>query len=160
MSMDFELKISAKDMSRFLLRFNYTRVSGILGILLGVASLVGLAVRWGAWTDNQKIMLVVIAFLFLMFQPFMLIRKAKAQIAQSEGQEPLLCHINEEEISVSQGEASSNCPWKDVRKVVYGKSVVYVFTSAIHATIITEEACGDRFEELVTFLKEKKRKWR
>lgn len=157
MSMDFELKISTRDMSRFLLRFNYTRLSGILGILLGVASLVGLAVRWGAWTDNQKIMLVVIAFLFLIFQPFMLVRKAKAQIAQSEGQEPLLCHIDDDEISVSQGEASSSCLWKDVRKVVYGKSAVYVFTSAIHATIITEEACGDRFEELVTFLKGKKK---
>lgn len=142
-------------MSRFLLRFNYTRMSGILGILLGVASLVGLAVRWGAWTDNQKIMLVVIAFLFLIFQPFMLTKKAKAQLAQSEGQEPLLCHIDDEEISVSQGEASSRCLWKDVRKVVYGKGAVYVFTSAIHATIITKEACGDRFEELVTFLKGK-----
>ena len=155
MSMDFELKISAKDMSRFLLRFNYTRLSGISGVLLGVASLVALAVRWGAWTDNQKIMLVVIAFLFLIFQPFMLIKKAKAQMAQSKDQEPLMCHIDEEEISVSQGEASSSCPWKDVRKVVYGKSAVYVFTSAIHATIITEEACGERFGELVTFLKGK-----
>lgn len=158
MSMDFELKISAKDMSKFLLRFNYTKISGILGILLGAASLAALVVRWGAWSDNQKIMLVVIAFLFLVFQPVLLIRKGKAQWAQTEEQEPLLCHIDEEQISVTQGEAASACPWSNVRKIIYGKGVVYVFTSAIHATIITEASCEGRFDELVAFLKEKKRR--
>ena len=70
MTMDFELKVSAKDMSKFLLRFNYAKLSGVLGILLGLASLAALVIRWGAWSDNQKIMLVVIAFLFLVFQFF------------------------------------------------------------------------------------------
>lgn len=156
MSIEFELKVKAKDMSRFLLRCNYTRISGILGILLGVASLAALAVQWAAWNDNQKIMLVVIAVLFLVFQPLMLVKKGRAQAAQMEQQDALLCRIDEDKISVSQGETVSECPWKQVRKIVYGKHVVYVFTTAIHATIITEEACGDYFQELVTFLKEKK----
>ena len=95
MTMDFELKVSAKDMSKFLLRFNYAKLSGVLGILLGLASLAALVIRWGAWSDNQKIMLVVIAFLFLVFQPFLLIRKGKAQVARAEEQEPLICHIDE-----------------------------------------------------------------
>lgn len=157
MSMDFELKIDKKDMSRFLLRFNYTKLSGILGILLGVASLVALGIRWGGWTGNQKIMLVVIAFLFLVFQPLMLVKKAKAQVAQMDTGEPLMCHIDEKHISVSMGEESSGCEWNNIRKVVYGKDVVYVFTSAIHATIVTRKACGDRFDELVSFLKGRKK---
>lgn len=157
MSMKFDLKVNAKDMSKFLLRFNYTKLSGVLGLFLGAASLVALGVRWAMWTDNQKIMLVVIAFLFLVFQPLLLVRKGKAQVARMEHQEALVCHIDEEQISVSQGEATSSCLWKDIRKIVYGKEVIYVFTTTIHATIITKEACGDRFEELVKFLKEKKR---
>ena len=103
-------------------------------------------------------MLVVIAFLFLVFQPFLLIRKGKAQVARAEEQEPLICHIDEEQIRVTQGEAASACPWSNVRKIVYVKGVGYVFTSAIHATIITEASCDGRFDELVTFLKERKRK--
>ena len=158
MTMDFELKVSAKDMSKFLLRFNYAKLSGVLGILLGLASLAALVIRWGAWSDNQKIMLVVIAILFLVFQPFLLIRKGKAQVARAEEQEPLICHIDEEQIRVTQGEAASACPWSNVRKIVYVKGAVYVFTSAIHATIITEASCDGRFDELVTFLKERKRK--
>lgn len=158
MTMDFELKVSAKDMSKFLLRFNYAKLSGVLGILLGLASLAALVIRWGAWSDNQKIMLVVIAFLFLVFQPFLLIRKGKAQVARAEEQEPLICHIDEEQIRVTQGEAASACPWSNVRKIVYVKGAVYVFTSAIHVTIITEASCDGRFDELVTFLKERKRK--
>ncbi len=59
---------------------------------------------------------------------------------------------------MTQGEAASACPWSNVRKIVYVKGAVYVFTSAIHATIITEASCDGRFDELVTFLKERKRK--
>ena len=84
MTMDFELKVSAKDMSKFLLRFNYTKLSGMLGILLGFASLAALIIRWGAWSDNQKIMLVVIAFLFLIFQPFLLIRNSQFSLQKKD----------------------------------------------------------------------------
>lgn len=158
MSMDFELKIDARDMSRFLLRFNYTKLSGLLGVLLGAASLVAMAIRWGVWTDNQKIILGVIAFLFLVFQPLMLLKKAKAQVAQMDTGVALMCHIDDEKIAVSMGEETSECEWKNVRKIKYGKDVVYVFTTAIHATIITARSCDGRFEELVTFLRGMKKK--
>ena len=39
MSMDFELKLDGKTMSRFLLHYNYTKATGLFGILLGIASL-------------------------------------------------------------------------------------------------------------------------
>lgn len=158
MSMDFELKISARDMGRFLLRFNYTKLSGILGLLLGAAALLAMGVRWNVWTSNQIVMLAVIAFLFLIFQPFMLLKKAKAQVEQMNTGQALMCHIDEEKIQVSMGEETSECSWKNVRKIKYGKDVVYVFTTAIHATIITADSCEGRFEELLTFLKGMKKK--
>ena len=37
MSMDFELKLDGKTMSRFLLHYNYTKATGLFGILLGIA---------------------------------------------------------------------------------------------------------------------------
>ena len=58
---------------------------------------------------------------FLIVQPLTLAKKGRRQMAQEEMQIPLFCHIDEEGISVTQGEASSSCKWSDLRKVVYGK---------------------------------------
>ena len=82
----------------------------------------------------------------------------KRKMAQEEMQIPLFCHIDEEGISVTQGEASSSCKWSDLRKVVYRKNEMYLFTSAIYATIITRNSCEEKFDELVAFVKEKTKK--
>lgn len=158
MNMDFELKVDAKTMGKFLLRYNYTKATGLFGILLGLASLVALTVKWDLWNANQRVVWLVIAFLFLVAQPLTLVRKGKRQLEQDKMQEPLFCHVDEEGLTVKQGEASSACKWENVRKIVYGRDVVYIFTSAIYATIITAESCEGRFDELVAFLKEKKKK--
>lgn len=158
MTMDFELKIDTRTMGRFLLRYNYTKVTGLFGILLGLASLVAVIVKWDMWNANQRVVWMVIAVLFLVVQPLTLVRKGKRQVEQQEMQEPLFCHIDGEGLKVTQGDASSECKWENVRKIVYGKDVVYIFTSAIYATIITAESCEGRFDELVAFLKEKKKK--
>ena len=158
MSMDFELKLNAKTMGRFLLHYNYTKMTGLFGILLGLASLVAVFVRWDLWNANQRVVWFVIAFLFLVMQPLTLMNKGKRQMSQEAMKEPLFCHIDEEGMTVTQGEASSECKWKNVRKIVYRKHEIYIFTSAIYATIITEESCEGHFTELAAFLKEKKKK--
>ena len=141
MSMDFELKLDGKTMSRFLLHYNYTKATGLFGILLGIASLAAVFIKWNMWNANQRVVWIVIAVLFLIVQPL-----------------TLFCHIDEEGISVTQGEASSSCKWSDLRKVVYRKNEMYLFTSAIYATIITRNSCEEKFDELVAFVKEKTKK--
>lgn len=158
MKMDFELKLDAKTMGRFLLHYNYTKVTGIFGILLGLASIVLVFARWDFWNANQRVIWFVIAALFLVVQPLTLIKKGRRQMAQEEMQKPLYCHIDDEGMTVTQGDASSECKWQNVRKIVFQKEEVYIFTSAIYATIITAESCQGRFDELVAFLKEKRGK--
>ena len=158
MSMDFELKLDGKTMSRFLLHYNYTKATGLFGILLGIASLAAVFIKWNMSNANQRVVWIVIAVLFLIVQPLTLAKKGRRQMAQEEMQIPLFCHIDEEGISVTQGEASSSCKWSDLRKVVYRKNEMYLFTSAIYATIITRNSCEEKFDELVAFVKEKTKK--
>ena len=141
-------------MSRFLLHYNYTKATGLFGILLGIASLAAVFIKWNMWNANQRVVWIVIAVLFLIVQPLTLAKKGRRQMAQEEMQIPLFCHIDEEGISVTQGEASSSCKWSDLRKVVYRKNEnVYLFTSAkIYATkIITRNLLygEEKFDELV-----------
>ena len=149
MSMDFELKLDGKTMSRFLLHYNYTKATGLFGILLGIASLAAVFIKWNMWNANQRVVWIVIAVLFLIVQPLTLAKKGRRQMAQEEMQIPLFCHIDEEGISVTQGEASSSCKWSDLRKVVYRKNEMYLFTSAIYATIITRNSCEEKFGKTV-----------
>lgn len=158
MKMDFELKLDAKTMGRFLLHYNYTKATGIFGILLGLASVAMVLVRWDFWNANQRVIWFVIAALFLVAQPLTLMKKGRRQMAQEEMQKPLYCHIDDEGMTVTQGDASSECKWQNVRKIVFRKEEIYIFTSAIYATIITEKSCQGRFDELVAFLKEKRGK--
>ena len=78
-------------------------------------------IKWNMWNANQRVVWIVIAVLFLIVQPLTLAKKGRRQMAQEEMQIPLFCHIDEEGISVTQGEASSSCKWSDLRKVVYRK---------------------------------------
>ncbi len=157
MSMEFELKMDARTMGRFLLHYNYTRLTGVLGIILGVSSVGVLFGRFAMWSARERVVWAVIAFMFLVMQPLALWSKGKRQAAQEAMQQPLICHIDDVGLTVTQGEASSECKWNNVRKIVFRKHEIYIYTSAIYATIITEESCKDRFAELAAFLKEKKK---
>ena len=46
MSMDFELKLDGKTMSRFLLHYNYTKATGLFGKLLGIDSMEAVFFLW------------------------------------------------------------------------------------------------------------------
>ena len=59
MSMDFELKLDGKTMSRFLLHYNYTKATGLFGILLGIASLAAVFIKWNMWNANQRVVWIV-----------------------------------------------------------------------------------------------------
>ena len=62
-------------------------------------------IKWNMWNANQRVVWIVIAVLFLIVQPLTLAKKGRRQMAQEEMQIPLFCHIDEEGISVTQGEA-------------------------------------------------------
>lgn len=79
MSMDFELKLDGKTMSRFLLHYNYTKATGLFGILLGIASLEAVFIKWNMWNANQRVVWIVIAVLFLIVQPLTLAKKEDAR---------------------------------------------------------------------------------
>lgn len=152
MSFDFELKLDGKAMSKFMLRYNYTRMSGIVNLILGVAAAVVCVWRWSEWTANQRVAWIAIAVLLLVVQPLMLIHKARKQMSQESMKTPTMVHVDEEGITISQNE-STHCGWNEVRKIKCYKDAIYVFTSAVRATVLTRVSCEEQFDELTAFVK-------
>lgn len=156
MAFDFELKFDVKDMRKFLLRYNYTKSTGIFYVLLGIAAAVLCVGRWEQWNANQKIAWIVIAVLLLVVQPLALIYKAGKQMKQEKMQTPTKIHIDKEGITATK-EESAHCDWKNVRKIVCYRDAIYIFTTAVSATIITRKSCEETFDELTEFVKGTKR---
>lgn len=151
---ELDVKPDEKSLREFLLYHNYFRPSGILGIVISLAAVVLFVVRFDAWTNIQRGMLVFLALLFTVIQPLMLLWKAKKQLAMPQMQEAFHYAFDKEGVEVSQGGESEKCQWKTIRKIVYRPHAIYVFTSTVHAFVLPKAQCGGQFETLVQCMKE------
>ena len=73
MEIKADVKLDARSLNRFLIYHNYMRVSGIIGLVLSLAAIAALCLKWGLWTTTQRCLLVVLALLFTVLQPLMLV---------------------------------------------------------------------------------------
>lgn len=155
---DVDVLIKSKDMSRFLVRHNITRFGGIFGILLSLAALIGLIAFWSKWGMQEKIILLLLALMFTVFQPLMLWSKGRKQCKQEHFKKPFHYEFNENEICVSQDEYKESLSWDQIRKVTYAKDAIYVYMTAMSAFIIPREQCKEDFLELAAFIRVKTKK--
>ncbi len=151
MPIEFEVKMDAKSLSGFVLYHNYVRPGGLIGLLLSVAAIVALIIRWDSWTGMQRCLLIVLALLFLVFQPLMLMKKAHTQLQSGAFLFPMSYSFGEETFSIAQGENKEDFVYADIRKAVLHKNVIYLYMTAVSAFIIPRGACEefDRLKELV-----------
>lgn len=158
MTLKFDVKMDMKSLGGFLLYHNYMRVAGVFSVLISLAALVGLIAKWDVWMGTQKVMLLVLALLFTVIQPLMLLWRGNRRLQAEDYQKPFHYEFNEEGIVISQGDLEQKSAWKDVRKIVYRKSAIYVYMSTVSAFVLPKEQCGENYEALIKLMKEHKAK--
>jgi hypothetical protein len=152
--MELEIVLEGKDMSRFLLRHTYTHISGILGLLVSIGSLIALVAGWGNFSPIQRVVLGLVGATFTVFQPLTLWSKGRSQMVKSSLDHSFHYSFLDDELIIAMGEQKESFPWEKVRKVVYGKNAVYIYMTAISAFIIPADKC-ENFQEVKDLLKEK-----
>ena len=159
--LNFDAKLSADELFAFSLRHTYKSMSGIVGLIISFASLIICAVRF-KYLDKTAIMaLIIIGLIFTVIQPIMLWSKAKAQVRKNKSINARLHYtINDEGITVSQGEQEAKVKWYEIRKTVIVKDAIYVYMSPVRAFIFTKKQCGEAFSELVKDIQEKEKQYR
>lgn len=157
MEIEVDVKLDPRSLNRFLIYHNYIRVSGIIGLVLSVAALLALCLKWGMWTPTQRGLLVVLALLFTVLQPLMLLSKGKKQLAMEEFQIPFHYCFNDDGVTISQKDQSQSFAWKEIRKTVFRRDAVYVYMSTVSAFVIPKEQCEGKFEELVQLIRDRSR---
>ena len=154
MPIEFDVKMDARSLSGFVIRHNYMRPGGIIGVILSVAAIVALIIRWDAWTGIQKCLLVILALLFLVFQPLMLLQKANTQLRSGVFEVPMHYEFGEESFSISQGEKKEEFDYVDIRKAVLRKKVMYLYMTTVSAFIIPRSQCEDVFDTVKEMVRE------
>lgn len=131
------VKIEAGDLYDYMLMHSYNSPAGLLGSTFGAVLIVF------AFTTRQWIF-VVLGLVMLLYLPWTLFIKSRRQIlANPSFQEPLQYTLDEEGLTVSQGEAQEKMGWEDMHKAVSTGRSIILYTSPVNATIFPKKQLGE-----------------
>lgn len=135
---ELDVKINAGDLYDYNLRHAYNSASGIMGSTLG-AVMILVALRTSTW-----IFLIGGAALIL-YLPWTLFIKSRQQVLSNPAfKEPLHYVLDDQGITISQGEMSATQKWEDMVKAVSTGRSIIVYTSRVNATIFPRRQLGDQ----------------
>lgn len=135
---ELDIKINSGDLYDYMLMHTYNGASGILGSCVGaIAVIVGLA-------SKQWIFLIA-GIVLLLYLPWTLFLKSKQQVLNNPAfKESLHYVLDEDGITVSQGELSEGQSWENMVKAVSTPRSIIVYTSRVNATIFPKRELGDK----------------
>ena len=135
---ELDVKIGAKDLYDYMLRHSYNSASGIIGSCFG-ALLIVFACMTRQW------LYLVLGAVMLLYLPWTLSLKSKQQVLNNPSfQQPLHYLLDDQGITISQGEDSVQYLWEEMYKAVSTGRSIIVYTSKINATIFPKKQLEDK----------------
>jgi len=141
-----DIKLTVGDLYDYNLRHSYTQISTLLATAVGIAGVaVGLY-----WRQQYWIMMVVIGALLILYMPITLFVKSSQTIALSPAmKKPVHYLLNEEGITVTQGDQSQTLPWDGVTKAVSTGRSIIIYTSKNSASVFPRKQVGESLPVLI-----------
>lgn len=128
---------------------------GLVNLILVGGSVFLLLTRWDVLELFQRLLLVFIIFLFVIWQPAMLYPKAMRQAKELEKQPPLVLTFSDEGVDVAQGEAGGHIQWDEVGKIEVVGDMMIVYGDRAHASLIPRSSMGSDEEAFRSLVREK-----
>lgn len=135
---ELDIKIGAGDLYDYMLMHNYNSPAGIMGSVLGAVMLMmGLA--------KSHWLMLIAGVILLLYLPWTLFIKSRQQILNNPVfKQPLHYVLDENGITISQGETSTSQSWEDMVKAVSTTKSIIIYTSRVNATIFPKSQMGDK----------------
>jgi len=145
----FSVQMKTAYMFDFLYWHSYHGITGIINYALSLAGVAALIAGFGKDNVGVTIMLVVLALLFTVINPLLLLYKAAGQIKRTPMfAKPLNYKFDTEGFSVSQDNNSDSAKWDSVMLVrETGKSII-LYLGAANALILPKECIGTQSDDL------------
>ena len=131
-----DIKLTANDLWRFSLYHSYRGFQGVFSFLFSVAALYVLIATWTTATLSYRILIIVCALMFTVWQPFVLYMKAARQAKRSAIHDGMTLSFSVEGIVVTQGQEKLELLWQDVMMVKRVGKLLIIYMDRIHAYLI------------------------
>lgn len=152
--LEFDVQLDKKTLNHFLLRNNFLRAGGVIGILISLAAIVGLIVFWKYFAAAQRVILVFLGLMFTVIQPLTLLMKGWGQLKHGAFSKPFHYTFSETGMEIENISGTATVEWKNIRRIVTTKDAMYIYMNALSAFIIPKYSCGGKYLELAKKVKE------
>lgn len=154
MEVKFDVKMTKKAMTDFMLYTSYTSIGGIAGVVFGGVMLF-IGIRQciqGAYGTNTALFFVFAIF-FLLGNPLQIKARAAEQVAKTPMfKTPITYELTEEGVKISQGDQSVVNEWKSFQKAVSTNRSVILYITKVRALIFPREALGEQYGAAVEMI--------
>lgn len=150
-----EVKLTAKDLWKFSMYHSYQGLQGLFNIIFSAAAVFLLITTWNSNSTPYRVLLVICALMFTVWQPGMLYLKAVRQAKTPMIQNPMTLSFDEEGILVSQGKENLPIAWENVGKVDRGKDMMILYMDRVHAYLLPDSIMGEKKADIRGLMKEK-----
>lgn len=153
-SIEIDVQLDKKTLNRFLIRNNFLRAGGVIGLLISFAAIVGLILFWNYFGNAQRIILIFLGLMFTVIQPVTLLMKGWEQLKKGAFREPFHYKFSEEGMEIVNIAGTANVDWENIRRVVVTKEALYIYMNSVSALIIPRAECGDKYVAIAGMIKE------
>ena len=141
-----DVKITAADLYDYMLMHTYNSSSGIIGSTVGALLIVAAFL-------TQKWMLILAGAVILLYLPVTLYTNSKLQWnANTAFQKPLHYVLDDDGVTVSQGDVKESQSWDNMVKAVSTTRSIILYTSGRNASIFPKEQLGDQRAALIEII--------
>ena len=144
----FEMNLTAGDLWKFSMHHANSGKKGMVNLIFTVTALFLLAARWTTLSMGQRLLLVVCALLFTVWQPVLLYWKARRQAKLPAMAQTICLTFNREQVTVRQGEQELSFEWDKIARLDRLRDMTVLYMDRIHAYLIPGRVQGDQAEAL------------
>lgn len=146
-----ELKIDIKMTTSALYDYNvhhtYTSASGLLGTTVGALLIVGFSM------DTRYIAMLVAGLIILFYSPITLYTRSKKQMLLNPAfKEPLHYILNDEGVTVSNGDEDMTVEWSSMYKAYSTNQSIILATGKKNAWIFPKKDLGEDRNQLIQII--------
>lgn len=143
---ELDVKIEAGDLYDYMLMHTYNSAAGIMGTAFG-AVLILLAVGTQRWA------FIALGAVVILYLPWTLFIRSRRQVLSNPSfQKPLHYVLDEEGLTISQGEDSVRYLWEEMHKAVSTGRSVILYTSRVNATLFPKRQMEDKKTDVIEMI--------
>ncbi len=150
----FHIQMKAKDLWKFSMYHSNKGYLGVFNVLFTLASLYLLVTKWSDTGTAYRLMLLVCAMMFTVWQPGILFLKALKQAGNDRLKAAMDMAFDKKGFTVSQGDQSMEVTWDQVTRVARIPGIYILYMSSIRAYLLPDQILGDEKETFAEFLRE------